>query len=782
VKIAIVAEHINQRGGQERVLAELVSRLAKRHQVDLFCFSAADIPRGRVRVHRLWCPFNSSTLQALWMVLLSPLVVRQRKYDVVLSQGGNSLVRNFVLVHTCHADRARALREVRWRYERPSRLVRLGWTLRQAWATWMEGWVVRRCQGRVLAVSQMVVRYLAQEHGLREPPAYAVPNGLDHNIFNLAARRRFRSSRREALQVGPEEFLILFAGGLWFDKGLPLVIDALALMEQPARLVIVGRGDEEFFAQLAHRRGVAERVLFAGVTDRIVEYYAAADCLVMPARGEAFGLVVAEAAACGLPLVTTDIGAADELVEDGVSGFRVEQDPAQIANRLDKLAVDPMLSQRMGTAAYHKAQLLSWDRQADQIEEFFLTHLPEPSSEQLAPEKPAGTAPLALSEAPDPLRVAVISHSCVVDLNQRPYAELRNCADIDLCLFSPRRWWAAVSGEMEFAVLPEIADCAEPLPVWLPGQIHLHWYTSQLAQKLDEFRPDVLFVDEEPYSLAAAQAARLASGLGYKLVVFTKENIQRRLPLPFEWIYKRVLAESDHVFVVSESCAEVLEARGYHGPTTVLPHGVDPTVFAPRPSLPRPREFPQSGAMVGYAGRLDAAKGVWDLLEAAQLAAQRGAPEFSLVLIGGGPLRNKSAKVADRANAKPPVAVIRHVPHHQMPAYLNALDVLVLPSRTTPRWKEQFGRVIIEALACGVPVIGSDSGHIPYLINDTGGGLIFPEGDIEALAQTMDELLSNPGQREALAQRGRQRVLEKYTWSRIAQRVADVLLEIGGRA
>jgi len=533
---------------------------------------------------------------------------------------------------------------------------------------------------------------------------------------------------------------------------------------------------------LAQQRGVADQVLFAGVSDRIVEHYAAADCLVMPARGEAFGLVVAEAAGCGLPLVTTDIGAADELVEDGISGFRVGQDPAQIADRLDKLAADPVLSQRMGRVANQKAQLLSWDRQAEQIEEFFLTHLPVRAAEQPGEEKPVGAGQPALSEAPDPLRVAVISHSCVVDLNQKPYAELLDCADIDLRLFGPQRWWAPVGGEVQFSALPEIADRSEALPVWLPGQIHLHWYTSQLAEKLDEFRPDLLFVDEEPYSLAAAQAARLANGLGCKLVIFSKENIERRLPPPFQWMYRRTVDRSDHIVVISEPCAKILRARGYPGPITVLPHGVEPAVFAPQPGVQRPCEFPQSGATVGYAGRLDAAKGVWDLLEAAQIVAQRGAPEFSIVLIGGGPLRTNIAKMSEHGTTSPPLRLIEQVPHRRMPAYINALDVLVLPSRTTPRWKEQFGRVIIEALACGVPVIGSDSGHIPYLINDTGGGLIFPEGDIEELADCIERLLNNPGQREALAQQGRQQVLEKYTWRRVAQILGDVLFEVAGSA
>ncbi len=415
MKIAIVAEHVNQQGGQERVLAELATRLSRRHQVDLICFSAADIPRGRVRVHRLWCPFESSTIQAIWLVLLSPFIIRRRSYDVILSQGGNSLVQNFVFVHTCHADRARALREVRWQYERPSWAVRLGLTLRQAWATWMEGRAVRKCRGRVLGVSEMVVRYLVAQHGLDPTEAYATPNGVDHDTFNLRARAEFRQETRAALGMSADDFMILFAGGRWFDKGLPLVLDALALMKEPARLVIVGQGNQELFGGLAEQNGVSDRVIFTGLTNEIVKYYAAADCLVMPARGEAFGLVVAEAAACGVPPVTTDIGAADEIVQDGVSGFRVDHDAAQIAERLDRLGRDPALCERMGHTAHRKAMALSWDRQAAEIEQFLATRLPARASAPML-------RPLR-ADGPDPLRVAVISHSCVIDVNQEPYVD-----------------------------------------------------------------------------------------------------------------------------------------------------------------------------------------------------------------------------------------------------------------------------------------------------------------------------------------------------------------------
>jgi glycosyltransferase involved in cell wall biosynthesis len=111
-----------------------------------------------------------------------------------------------------------------------------------------------------------------------------------------------------------------------------------------------------------------------------------------------------------------------------------------------------------------------------------------------------------------------------------------------------------------------------------------------------------------------------------------------------------------------------------------------------------------------------------------------------------------------------------------MPDYYRGLDLLVLPSRTRPNWKEQFGRVLIEAMATGVPVVGSDSGEIPHVIGDAG--IIFPEDDVVTLRETIEKIMGDEELRRRLAQAGRERVLERYTQAQIALETYQVYQEI----
>jgi glycosyltransferase involved in cell wall biosynthesis len=131
---------------------------------------------------------------------------------------------------------------------------------------------------------------------------------------------------------------------------------------------------------------------------------------------------------------------------------------------------------------------------------------------------------------------------------------------------------------------------------------------------------------------------------------------------------------------------------------------------------------------------------------------------------------------AARLNVSERVIFKSSVPTYEAPRVLQEMDVLVLPSLTRPNWKEQFGRVLAEAMACETPVIGSDSGEIPYVIADAG--LIFPEGNARELSQRVQQLLDDPMLYETLARKGRQRVLENYTQEQIARQTYKVYLEM----
>ena len=142
------------------------------------------------------------------------------------------------------------------------------------------------------------------------------------------------------------------------------------------------------------------------------------------------------------------------------------------------------------------------------------------------------------------------------------------------------------------------------------------------------------------------------------------------------------------------------------------------------------------------------------------------------LIIGDGPLRDEAKRLAKALGLSGKTRFIPAVAYDKIPEYLNCLDILVLPSVTRPRLKEQFGRVLVEAMSCSVPVIGSDSGEIPTVIGE--GGLIFPEGDIPALRDRIAALIADPAAAAALGEKGRRRVEAEYTWVSIARRQIEV--------
>ncbi len=363
----------------------------------------------------------------------------------------------------------------------------------------------------------------------------------------------------------------------------------------------------------------------------------------------------------------------------------------------------------------------------------------------------------------------MLSRACITGAYQRKLEEMAALPGVDLTVALPAEWQ-----ENGRVVRLERAHTQGyrmlVLPVAVNGNFHLHFFPT-LGHELRRLRPDIVHIDEEPYNLATFLALRAARSVGARALFFTWQNLARRYPPPFRQMERYVLDHSHYALVGNREAEAVLRGKGYRGPARLVPQfGVDPGHFRPLPGA-RPPDEP---FVVGFAGRFIPGKGVGTLLEA--LSGLQGA--WQLRLAGSGPLQQALAEQAGALGVSESVTFESHIPSTEMPRYYNQLHALVLPSLTMPNWKEQFGRVLIEAMACGVPVLGSSSGEIPNVIGE--GGLVFPEGDVAALRDCLQRLRADPALRAELGRRGRARVEAHYTQAHIARTTVAVYREILG--
>ncbi len=363
------------------------------------------------------------------------------------------------------------------------------------------------------------------------------------------------------------------------------------------------------------------------------------------------------------------------------------------------------------------------------------------------------------------MRVLMVSKACLVGTYQRKLEEIARFDDVDLTVVVPPSW-RDERGELPLERAHTQGYDLVVEPIWLNGHFHLHLY-PRLGRRIARLRPDLVHIDEEPYNLATFQTLWFARRAGARTLFFSWQNLNRRYPLPFRLIERYVLRHADYALMGNQAAGQVWRAKGYTGPMTVIPQfGVDPNIFEPG------EKDPSRGFVVGYAGRLVPEKGVELLLEAAAVLPGT----WRIYLAGDGPYKGALKRLAAELGVGERVSFDGQIPSTRMAAYYRQLDVLVLPSRSRPNWQEQFGRVLVEAMACGVPVVGSTCGEIPNVIGEAG--LVFAEGDVDGLRSHLLYLQQRPDVRADLARRGRQRVIERYTQAQIAAQTVAVYREM----
>ncbi len=255
-----------------------------------------------------------------------------------------------------------------------------------------------------------------------------------------------------------------------------------------------------------------------------------------------------------------------------------------------------------------------------------------------------------------------------------------------------------------------------------------------------------------------------------KISFFIWDNLAREPRFPLDLIKRKLnqysLSRADLVVCGNTEGESLLHGKkGYKGRSAVLPQlGLDQDAYqGPKNShLKSTLNIPEGIPLVGYIGRLIPEKGVILLLEALHRLLEL---PWRAIIVGSGPLETEITEKWQPLFGER-LVFRKAVPHAEVPAYIRAMDVLVLPSYATATWKEQFGLVLAQAMLAGVPCIGSSSGAIPDVIGP--GGLVFKEKDVDDLTSALKHLIADTDARRSLGQAARTFALQHYTHAAVA--------------
>jgi UDP-glucose:(heptosyl)LPS alpha-1,3-glucosyltransferase len=357
LKIAFVVHDYNRHMGHSRYVAELATRFKSDHEVHVFANTFEEPDPAGITYHHVPAWRAKELTSVLSFVLPATALVRGG-FDIVHAQGLCGLRHNVATAHFCqtgwYTALARARGSLTWRH-----------LLSRALITPLERLALAKpSTRRVIAISELVRRDLAEFFG-RADGVRVIYHGVDLERFHPRNRRAWRDRLRSEWGATPDQRLALFVGNL--QKGAAAAIRAVARVPG-VRLVLVTGSNTDADRAVARAEGVADRVVFHPFSKHVERSYAAADVFIFPTVYEPYGMVISEAMASGLPVITSRSAGVAELIDHGESGWLIADpwDPDQIAEGLRSLAADHGLRQRMGSAARSRIEPYTWDRAAEQ--------------------------------------------------------------------------------------------------------------------------------------------------------------------------------------------------------------------------------------------------------------------------------------------------------------------------------------------------------------------------------------------------------------------------------
>jgi glycosyltransferase involved in cell wall biosynthesis len=388
--LAVVSPFVDKRHGTERRVAEWLSRLSQTFEIHLYSQRAEDLDTSQIAWHKIPRLSGPHLFNYIWWFVANHLWrawdrrFRALDPDIVFSPGINCLDADAVSVHVVFAEYLRQNESSLLFRNHPIReLPRLAHRKMYYWLiARLERSVYRNPEVSLILISRRTSRALEGFYG-RKGELPVVYSGLDQEIFNPRARMKLRENARREIRLKGERTALLLIGNDWQNKGLPVLLETLVLLDDlTICLMIVGRDNPSPFRKYIDENHLQERVIFLPPRRDVEYYYAAADIYVGPSREDAFGQPPAEAMACGLPVITTITCGVSELITDGVDGM-VLRDPLntqELAAKIRQLHQNPEMRKRLGERAAETARRLTWDQNGKELTKFLLEILQKKNS------------------------------------------------------------------------------------------------------------------------------------------------------------------------------------------------------------------------------------------------------------------------------------------------------------------------------------------------------------------------------------------------------------------
>jgi len=362
MKIAIPVFHFHKKGGIERHIWELVSQWEKENEIHIFASRWDETSFKNVFFHKVPVIEKPEFLKGLSFLINNSRMLKRGKFDVIINDGcGTTFVQDIIITESVHKAWAEEFKKkgLKKLFLNPNHYITL----------FVEKFnYTRRRYKKIICISRFIQEQLIKYHGIPIEDTVVINHGVNLEEFSPLHRQKFYKEKRKQFGFSDKDFVILFVGHELKRKGLYYIFKALELLkDERFKLLIVGAPkshEVRKFKKIASKMKIISQIFFTGISKNVSEFYAMADVFVFPSVFDAFAMVVLEAMASGLPVITCPTVGASELIENKKDGIilRSYDDVSGLVDNLKFLSQNTDILKKIGKNARLKAEKYSWDR------------------------------------------------------------------------------------------------------------------------------------------------------------------------------------------------------------------------------------------------------------------------------------------------------------------------------------------------------------------------------------------------------------------------------------